>query len=186
MQPNHLTKKWLPAILVALLGVLLILKFFVAALYTIPQNGMYPGLPSGSRFLGLKSAYSNSSDVARGDVIVFRRAVAGKTHQFVWRVMGLPGDHVQVEGESVRINGQRLARQEIRRNGGEIIYREVNGQASYDVAYQMTPTQKAPSVDLIVPPGEFFVLGDNRDGARDSRFDGTVRFQAIVARKWSR
>ena len=186
MQPNQFTKKWLTTALLALLGVLLILKFLVLDLYTIPQNGMYPGLPSGSRFLGLKRPYGNPSAVVRGDVIVFRRPLEGQSFQFVWRVVGLPGDHVEVEGESVKVNGQLLPRQEIRRNSGEIIYREANGQASYEVAYEAAPAKMAPTVDMTVPAGEFFVMGDNRDGARDSRFDGTVRFESIVARKLSR
>ena len=186
MSQRHPTRKWLPTAAIAVIGVLLIFKFFFVDLYTIPQNGMYPGLPGGSRFFGLKKPYKNPSDVGRGDVIVFRRALGGQSYQFVWRVVGLPGDHVEAEGESVKVNGQRLPRQEIRRNGGEIVYRELNGQSSYEVAYQTAPTQKAPAVDLTVPPGEFFVLGDNRDGARDSRLDGTVRFEAIVARKWAR
>jgi signal peptidase I len=185
--PQHRPiRKWLPTAIIAVLGVLLILKFLVADLYSIPQNGMYPSLPGGSRFLGLKKPYHDPSEVLRGDVIVFRRTLNGQSYQFVWRVIGLPGDHVALEGDSVKINGQPLPRHEVRRGGGEIVYRETNGPSAYEVAYQTTASQKAPAVDLTVPAGEFFVMGDNRDGARDSRFDGTVRFEAIVARRWSR
>ena len=89
-------------------------------------------------------------------------------------------------GDTVRINGQPPAREQIRADGGLVIYREHNGPASYEVAYP-APVAESPAaadVAVTVPPGEFFTLGDNRHSARDSRFDGTVPFDHIVAKKF--
>jgi signal peptidase I len=169
------------------LAVVLLLKLFVVDLYTVPQAGMVPTIPANGRFLGRKHPYRNPSQVHRGDVIVFWRELPdGKRYQFVWRVLGLPGDRVELAGDTVRINGQSLPREQIHTDNGLVIYREHNGPASYDVAYPAPVAESSapPEVSLTVPPGEFFTLGDNRHSARDSRFDGTVPFDHIVAKKW--
>jgi signal peptidase I len=67
-----------------------------------------------------------------------------------------------------------------------VIYREHNGDVTYEVAYPAAAdaTTTPPSVTLTVPADEFFVLGDNRRFAQDSRYDGTVPFTHIVAKKF--
>lgn len=170
---------------VALFAALLVVKLFVADLYTIPQNGMYPGLPQGSRFLALKRPFRSPSDVRRGDVIVFVRTVADQPYTFVWRVIGLPGDRVEVGANSVKVSGHVLSHERVRTDGSMTVYRETNGESAYEVAYHTAPLRTAPMITLTVPAGEFFVLGDNRDNAQDSRFDGSVPFASIIARRLS-
>lgn len=160
------------------------LQFWIVDLYQIPQNGMYPGLPRGSRFLALKRPFHDSSEVRRGDVIVYVRMMPRGSYTFVWRVVGLPGDHVAIAGDTVTVNGQILSHQEVRRDGSMTVYRETNGDSIYEVAYHTPPMQELTSTALTVPADEFLVLGDNRDDARDSRFDGTVPFATIIARKF--
>jgi signal peptidase I len=186
MKQNRARRRWLLGAVVALLGVLVALKLFVADLYTIPQNGMYPGLPQGSRFVALKRRFRGPSDVRRGDVIVFVRIVAARPYTFVWRVIGLPGDRVEVGADSVTINGRALPHEQVRTDGSMTIYRETNDESAYEVAYGGAPLRTAPITTQIVPAGEFFVLGDKRDNAQDSRFDGTVPFTSIIARKLPR
>jgi signal peptidase I len=184
---NNRRKRWGRWLLLIVLAVLLLLKFFVLDIYTVPQAGMVPTLSAHSRFLGWKHPYRNASQVHRGDVIVFWRDLPdGKRYQFVWRVVGLPGDRVELAGDTVRINGQSLPREQIRADSGLVIYREHNGPVSYEVAYPapVAESPAAPDVSVTVPPGEFFTLGDNRHSARDSRFDGTVPFDHIVAKKF--
>jgi len=155
--------------------------------YRIPQNGMFPGLPAGSYLLVRPHAYSSPSEVQRGDVVVFQRIENGANYTYIWRVLGLPGDSVEVAGKRVAINGSELSRQRIREEAGHIIYRETNSPASYEVAYPTTVgATEPPASSLAVPADEFFVLGDNRNNARDSRYFGTVPFAAITGKGvWS-
>ena len=173
-------------VLLAVLGVLLLLKTFVIDRYTVPQAGMFPTIPSGGTFFGWKHPYRDSSQVRRGDVIAFwRRLPDGQKYQFVWRVVGLPGDRIDFTGDSVSVNGLLLPREQVRTENGLVIYREHNGGAAYEVAYPspVTAATSQPVVTLTVPPDQFFVLGDNRDFAQDSRYDGAVPFSQIVAKK---
>ncbi len=182
--PGHTFRRWfLIASLLLLIG-LLPIKWFVADFYTVPQEGMLPGIESGGRFLGRKHPYSDVSRVQRGDVIVFRKSVDGKSHNFVWRVIGLPGDRIETSGDAVRVNGSPLPREKLRSQGDLSIYRETNGDASYEIAVETPPKlPQAGDLAITVPPNEFFLLGDNRSLARDSRYAGTVRFDSIVAKK---
>jgi len=179
-------KRWIQAVLLAGLVGLLLLKSFVLDIYTVPQEGMLPSISPGGHFIGKKHPYRDPSRVRRGDVIVFSRELPdGQRYQFVWRVVGLPGDRVETAGDSVIVNGKELAREQLRAEEGLVVYREQNGEAAYEVAYP-TPVSGAtaqPKVTMVVPAGEFFTLGDNRHAARDSRYDGTVPFGQIVARK---
>lgn len=186
MEKQHARRRWLVGGIVAALVVLLMLKLFVADLYTIPQNGMYPGLPQGSRFLGLKHPFHDASDVRRGDIVVFTRTTAGGPYTFVWRVIGLFGDRIEVGTDSVTVNGRALPHQQVRTDGSLTIYKETSGDSVYEVAYPTAAMHAATATILTVPAGEFFVLGDNRASAQDSRFDGTVPFTSIVARKLPR
>jgi signal peptidase I len=152
--------------------------------YTIPQNGMYPGLPAGSYLLVRPHAYRTASEVQRGDIVVFQRTENAAAYTFIWRVVGVPGDSVQVEGRRVAINGANLRRQPVRENGALAIFVETNAPASYEVAYPKTAdVPEPPTVSLTVPVEQFFVLGDNRYDARDSRYFGPIPFAAITGKK---
>ena len=155
--------------------------------YRIPQNGMYPALPAGSYLVVDPHPYRLPSDVQRGDIIVFVRRENGAQYRFIWRVVGLPADSVKVAGQGVAINGTDLPRQSIREDGTLAVFRETNGPVSYEVAYpKVTGGQEPPSASLTVPAEQFFVMGDNRYNARDSRHFGPVPFTAIIGKKmWS-
>lgn len=77
---------------IAVLLVLLASKTFFIGYYRIPQNGMYPGLPAGSRLFAALRAYSDASSVKRGDIVVFVREENGQRYNYIWRVVALPGD----------------------------------------------------------------------------------------------
>ena len=169
--------------LVALLLATLAVKNFFISYYRIPQNGMWPGLPAGSRVFAAKRAYAGVSSVQRGDIVLFVRDENGQRYNYIWRVIALPGEKVDASGESLAINGQAVQRQRIREAEGKAVFREQIGDVSYDVAFDPSPPYRPPDTSITVPAGQFFVMGDNRFDARDSRYFGPVSFSSIIGKK---
>jgi signal peptidase I len=168
---------------IAVLLALLASKTFFIGYYRIPQNGMYPGLPAGSRLFTAKRAYSGASSVKRGDIVVFVREENGQSYNYIWRVVALPGDKVEASGEALAINGQPVQRQRVREADGSTIFREQIGDASYEVAFDTSPRSRPPDTSVTIPPDHFFVMGDNRFNARDSRKFGPIAFSSIIGKK---
>ena len=121
--------------------------------------------------------------VARGDVVLFTRADdSGQPTEFLTRVIGLPGDKIEMSATNVAINGQRLPHKLVRSAAPIVVYAETNGAASYQVQYG---DPAGPGADFagVVPAGQLFCLGDNRDNSYDSRYTGSVPFAAIVGKE---
>jgi signal peptidase I len=163
--------------------ILLVAKTLFIGYYRIPQNGMYPGLPAGSSLFTAKRAYPDASSVRRGDIIIFVREENGHHYNYIWRVVALPGEKVEASGESLIINGHAVQRQHIRESDGRTVFLEQLGDRSYEVAFDQSPAQQPPKASLTVPANQFFVLGDNRFNARDSRYFGPVSFDSIIGKK---
>jgi len=135
---------------------LVIITFVVQAFY-IPSGSMEPTLMVDDRILVAKFLY-RFEPVRRGDVIVFRYPL-NPSRDFVKRVMGLPGQHVQLKEGVVYIDGTRVS----------------------EKGYTIRPDfgNYGP---ITVPPTEYFVLGDNRNNSEDSRFFGYVPRANIIGR----
>lgn len=172
--------KWVViAIALALLGI----KMFVIGVYRIPQNGMYPSLPSGSFVFASHHAYSDISSVKHGDIVVFIREENGQRYNYIWRVIALPGETIEASGESLLINGKAVQRQQVREADGKTIFKEQIGDSSYEVAFDSSPRSTPPDVSITVPSEQIFVMGDNRFDARDSRYFGPIPFTSIIGKK---
>jgi signal peptidase I len=169
--------------IVAILLAALALKAFFIDYYRIPQNGMYPGLPAGSGLFVAKRAYADASSVKRGDIVVFVREENGQRYNYIWRVVALPGDKVEASGETLIVNGEPIQRQRVREADGRIVFREQIGDAAYEVAFDTLPNSWPPDSSVTVPPNQFFVMGDNRFNARDSRYFGPITFSSIIGKK---
>jgi signal peptidase I len=176
---------FLGLVLVLGLAATIAFRFLIINYVTIPQDGMFPGLPAGSRFITLRRPYNSIDDVKRGDVVIFKRDVGGATQRYIWRVVGLPGDFVEVSNEALSLNGQALKHETVRKEGEYLIVREWNGDVSYEVAYSQTldRAEPPPIASLKVPSDHLFVLGDNRYMAEDSTFIGPIPFASIVEKK---
>jgi signal peptidase I len=163
---------------------LLVIKIFFIGIYRVPQNGMYPGLRAGSRVFTSRHAYSDVSAIKHGDIIVFIREEDGQRYNYIWRVIALPGEKVEASGESLAINGHAVERQRLREADGHIIFGEKIGGRSYEIAIEPSPRHLPPDVSITVPPGQLFVMGDNRFDARDSRYFGPVPFTSVIGKKF--
>jgi signal peptidase I len=164
--------------------VLFALKTLFVGYYRIPQNGMYPTLPAGSLLFTIRRPYSDISAVKRGDIIVFVREQNGQRYNYIWRVIGLPRDVIQTSGESLIINGQPAARERLADADGKSLFRENVGNASYEIAFDPSASERPPDVSVTVPPDHVFVMGDNRFNAFDSRRFGPIPFSSIIGKKW--
>jgi len=192
-QPAKASKKkhalpfWveLPLLILAALVVAVVLKTFLIQAFYIPSGSMEDTLVINDRVMVNKMAYQ-FGDLQRGDVIVFddptgdirpeeslpqavRRNVGeaiGLTVpdiEFIKRVIGLPGETLDFQENEVRINGQLI----------------------FEPYVKVDPAGRShcPDVEsLVIPAGEVFVMGDNRNNSQDSRCFGTVPIDTIVGK----
>jgi signal peptidase I len=149
--------------------------------FYIPTGSMVPTVLVGDHILVNKLAYQHRLP-QRGDVITFR--VPGKPGQnWIKRVIGLPGDTVEVRDGQVTVNGKKLERDRVPAEvlpappEGEV-FEESNAGRRYRI---LIGKEKSPDqAKTTVPEGTCFVLGDHRDLSEDSRTFGPVPLGAIL------
>jgi len=189
----------LVTVILALFGTSFILQAF-----KIPSASMEGTLLIGDHLLVNKFIFGGTGawyerllpyrQLERGDIIVFKYPYADHQH-YVKRVIGLPGDHLKLVDQEVFINGKMLPEP----------YVVHDPSVAYDpLTYNFPPpiTRFAPSAmkpevmnwlssemrkyvrgdAIVVPPGKYFVMGDNRDHSEDSRYWGFVDRDAIMGR----
>ncbi len=154
-------------------------KDHMVALYYIPSVSMSPSLDKGDYFFTDKSinAIGSKRNVKRGDVAIFVYP-NDRTTIYVKRIIGLPGDQIEIKGNDVSVNGHSLVSSISEENGHKIVSEKSESGQNYKVQWKLdTP---AEAFSLSVPNGQVFVLGDNRNEAYDSRKFGTVPLTDVV------
>lgn len=177
--------------------VVLLLRSFAVEPFRIPSGSMIPSLLVGDFILVDKRAYGLRAPVGfwqlteggapeRGDVAVFRFPL-DPSKDFIKRVVGLPGDHVVYRDKQLFINGERVPLEKagvasVPGLPGGVVerYTETLGDRVHPIL--VNPDAPARNIDFTVPEGEYFVMGDNRDGSDDSRRWGTVPERNLVGR----
>jgi len=132
--------------------------------FTIPSRSMEPTLLWGDYVMADNAVYRGRSP-RRGDVVVFKYP-PDERRTFVGRIVGVPGETIHVRGQDVVVNGRGLDEPYVMR-----------GAASEDACTYPYGCEPTP-----VPAGRYFIMGDNRDNARDSRYYGFVRAEALIGR----
>ncbi|HEY8464894.1 MAG TPA: signal peptidase I [Bacillota bacterium] len=142
---------------------LIIHTFFLEARY-VPSPSMVPTIEVQDRFLSNKTAYWFKKP-QRYDIIIFSPpAELGSKEDFVKRVIGLPGETIRVHNGVVYINDRPLSEPYI------------------------TP-DRAPVAEFdpfVIPEGNLFVMGDNRNNSQDSRYWGPLPIENIKGKAWWR
>jgi signal peptidase I len=149
--------------------------------FRVPSASMEPGIEPGD-FIFADKRYNHAGwgykqAVERGDVAIFTYP-NNRTLYYIKRVIGLPGDHIQIKGEDVFVNGRSLTiHDQVTQNGNLITERA--GDKQWQVRWTKPSSTE---LDVTVPPGQVFFLGDNRSLSKDSREIGTVSLQDVVGR----
>jgi signal peptidase I len=169
---------------------------FLLQAFQIPSESMENTLLIGDYLLVDKAHFGHGgiwghtlpySDIHRGDIIVFRYPVHPAQH-FVKRVIGVPGDRVRLVNKRVFVNDQPLDESYVVYNGHfPDVYRDDfpspdHAGGAVEAKWWLNLRKHIRDGELVVPPGSYFVLGDNRDESLDSRYWGFVPRENIIGR----
>jgi signal peptidase I len=156
--------EWGAILVVAVLAAVLIRSFVVQPFY-IPSGSMEPTLNVGDRVLVNKLSYDVHA-VHRGDIVVFKKPPSDTTpgvKDLIKRVIGLPGENISGRDGHVFINGHELAEPWLPKG-----------------------VTTAPFPTTVIPPGDYFMMGDNRGDSADSRIIGPIPKGLFIGRAFLR
>jgi signal peptidase I len=183
------SRSFFPIILAVLL-----LRSFIVEPFRIPSGSMMPTLLAGDFILVNKFAYGvrlpvvntkiiDSGSPQRGDVVVFRYP-EDPSVAYIKRVVGLPGDYLEYRNKQLSVNGEPVPQHPLPAVGDAVAQgyefrMETLGNVNHPIQIRKSDDLSwGYSVDLSrgykVPEGYYFMMGDNRDNSRDSRFWGPL------------
>lgn len=171
------------------LGLVFLVRATMFEAFMVPSSSMAPTLVPGDRILVTKLGL-NAQTFKRGDLVVFRNPI-DRQQTFVKRVVGLPGETIEIKNGQVIINGHALEQTPVSGEGQRQVADPSadNGQTylerTEDKAYQVHfdhPDARVSVAPITVAPDAYFVLGDHRDRSLDSREVGNVPHGLMVGR----
>lgn len=179
------------------LFVVFFLRSFLVEPFQIPSSSMVPTLKVGDYILVNKFTYGIRLPVSRtkvfdlgspqrGDVMVFFPPHMNDTY-YIKRVVGLPGDTVSYRNKRLFVNGEPVSHEEVAVIPGPYVRRRIGIEELGDARFQMQVDDARPPRDftVLVRPGHYFMMGDNRDNSSDSRVWGQVPEKDIVGRAFA-
>lgn len=174
------------------LAFVLVLRSFLYEPFQIPSSSMVPTLQVGDYILVNKFNYGlrlpvtrtkiwNVSSPERGDVMVFYPPHANKTY-YIKRVIGVPGDRIQYRNKQLTVNGKPVPREWLAEIPGSRRLQIGIERPREDKSHLIQVDLSRPVRDfsVVVRPGHYFMMGDNRDNSSDSRVWGQVPERDIV------
>ncbi len=215
--PKSVWREYFESAVVTVIMALFGMTFVVQAV-KVPTGSMQNTITIGDHLLVNKFIFAPGEslpflpqrDIKRGDIIVFkypgnpydprrddRPDNKPITTNYVKRVIGLPGDHVRMEGRNVIVNDQRLAEHQIEAvdNNDKAPLKIVKAPPRkpgelYDVYYNPDFVEEDYPIfklegdgrEIVIPAGKYFVMGDNRNNSEDSRYWGYVPRDLVIGR----
>jgi signal peptidase I len=168
----------------------LVVRSFIFEPFRIPSGSMMPTLLEGDFIFVKKYAYGlrlpvtetkviETGEPQRGDVVVFRLP-SDPSVNYIKRVVGLPGDTIVYERHRLTINGEQVDLQRSDDNswGAPVYVEDLDGRV-HDILV-MSPEYSTRDNTYRVPEGHYWVMGDNRDRSKDSRFIGAIPEEYLV------
>jgi len=182
--------EWALNILILLFGTTTLVQAFI-----VPTPSMDKTVMVGDHLLVDKLSYAPSdafsrhllpyTEPKRGDIIVFRYPM-DISQNYVKRCMGLPGDRIKVVDKEVWLNGHKLVEPYVQHIFPHIEpYRDNFPSEPYGPVYDRARKMLADNVvngEIVVPEGNYFAMGDNRDNSLDSRYWGFVPRENIIGK----
>ncbi len=173
---KSMVREYIEAILIALFFALIIRTFVIAA-YKIPSGSMLETLQIGDHMLVNKFIYGvknpltgeyiiDGRDPQRGDIVVFPYPNNPKV-DYVKRIVGIPGDVIEIRNKQLYRNGEAVQEDYIQHSQPNTVMNRRDN---------MEP--------ITVPEGKYFMMGDNRDDSQDSRFFGVVDGDTFHGKAW--
>ncbi len=178
------------------LAIVFVVRSFLAEPFTIPSGSMLPTLQIGDYIIVNKYAYGLRNPITgtlwwplgrpqRGDIMVFRYPENPHV-DFIKRVVGLPGDHIVFDEGQLYINGrlqaQRLLLQIPQIDPWQQYFDENLSGVHHIIRQEVGRYIAGHHWQVDVPAGSYFMMGDNRDNSRDSRFWGFLPDRLIVGK----
>ncbi|HKI73852.1 MAG TPA: signal peptidase I [Pseudomonadales bacterium] len=175
------------------LVIVLVLRSFLFEPFQIPTGSMIPTLQVGDFVVVNKFAYGirlpvlrdkivNVNEPKNGDVMVF--IAPNHKEYYIKRVIGIPGDTVRYQNKTLYINGVEQKQTFLAKippgDPRLKLYRETVGGVPHDIQTNLYPDDRLQ--EWVIPKGQYFVMGDNRDESSDSRYWGTVPERDIVGK----
>ena len=178
---------------------MIVVRSAIADWYGVPSSSMYPTLMIGDRIVSDRLAYDfklpftdvivkHIADPQRGDIVTFISPQDG--NRLVKRLIGVPGDVIEMSGEQLIINGvpasYAQASNELSAQltpdyqGQQVVLKEqLLGQQRPIIVMPQRPAMRSFG-PVTVPSGEYLMLGDNRDNSKDSRYIGFIKRELLT------
>lgn len=191
------SRSFFPVLLIVLL-----LRSFLVEPFRIPSGSLEPTLLIGDFILVNKYQYGlrlpvldkkvlSLSEPKQGDIAVFRWPPQPSI-DYIKRVIGVPGDRVQYQNKYLTINGKKLPTKSegfVSQSDeyGHVYKVEKRSETINGITHSIyvRPSVPANDFDVIVPPGQYFMMGDNRDDSSDSRVWGFLPEKNLVGRAFA-
>ncbi len=179
--------------------IVLILRSFIFEPFRIPSGSMMPTLLVGDFILVNKFDYGLRLPVlhtklvdfgspVKGDVVVFRYP-EDPSIPYIKRIVGVAGDHVVFSNKVLTVNGVEMNQRSLGvyhgvGQGMNMTGAEYKDEQLADIKHEILVIngRRSHEVDVVIPEGNYFVLGDNRDNSKDSRYWGFVPDENLVGR----
>lgn len=185
--------EWIYCIIIAI-ALALLIRYFIGTPTEVRQKSMYPTLQQGQKLIINRITRTFKQEYKRGDIITFEAPESKVVTQakaeykekklnlfekfgyyvlevnkisYIKRVIGLPGEHVQIKDGKVYINGEEL-------------------KEEYLVEGIITESSNVFLTDFVVPEGYIFAMGDNRTQSTDCREFGCIPIEKVEGKVWIR
>lgn len=154
--------------------------------YKIPTTSNQPTIQLGDKVVADLKAFNNSKP-NYGDIVIFQKK--DSLNPWIYRVVGLPNDRLEIQNNFLTINGKKCKTQFIKETTSDDFYvneyeEELPNGHKHKFYTFKNPFEDSKNVvsEIIIPANSYYLIGDNRDNAMDSRYIGTITKEEIIGK----